>query len=523
MALRWILVPGWILGAAAAYHWLPNYGQAASGASQIVSLRTPALLVEEREAATFGFPITSQAVLVQHARTGRLSTAVQEGVIRLALQIDGNRRAHPGGLVGAVPVLDTSRAFPTSRRPGSTALTFLYFEPSTSPYAVQQVIDHLVRTHLSQPGDDYVGATGLYPAEQSQGDLISGSLRLVEVAALGVVFLVVGLAFRSIVAPLVVLLAVGIAYVVSGHVLAYSAQHLGFTLPGELEPLIVILVVGVVTDYAVFFLSAQRALLLRGRKTTPAAREGAAGVMPLVFVAGLTVAAGTATLLVAPLLLYRQLGPGMGISVAVSVAVALTFVPAAVAIAGRALFWPGQPRPSGGDLRPRRRRAIRMAMRPPLAAVVLVAGLAGLGAGASRMSQLRLGLNLVSDLPSSSAVVRATNAAQQGFAPGVVAPSVLVVRGPTGRSGALGRLQLELSRQPGVGGVIGPANDPASVRSLGVFVAPDHRAARYVLILGSPPLGAPAIGTFDGLERHMPSLLAGAGLAGDRAARTGGT
>ncbi|MHB1928472.1 MAG: MMPL family transporter, partial [Acidimicrobiales bacterium] len=320
-----------------------------------------------------------------------------------------------------------------------------------------------------------------------------------------------------------VLLAVGIAYVVSGHVLAYSAQHLGFTLPGELEPLIVILVVGVVTDYAVFFLSAQRALLLRGRKTTPAAREGAAGVMPLVFVAGLTVAAGTATLLVAPLLLYRQLGPGMGISVAVSVAVALTFVPAAVAIAGRALFWPGQPRPSGGDLRPRRRRAIRMAMRPPVAAVVLVAGLAGLGAGASRMSQLRLGLNLVSDLPSSSAVVRATNAAQQGFAPGVVAPSVLVVRGPTGRSGALGRLQLELSRQPGVGGVIGPANDPASVRSLGVFVAPDHRAARYVLILGSPPLGAPAIGTFDGLERHMPSLLAGAGLAGDRAAFSGGT
>jgi RND superfamily putative drug exporter len=518
-----VLVPAWILGAVAAYHWLPSYSQAEGGASQLVSVSTPALRAEAREAKTFGFPFTSQSVLVQHDRRG-LSPAAQVRVVARAARIDAQALHGNGALAAALPLLDTGGVFPTSKDPGSTALTYLFFKPSTSPSTVQQVDRRLAHQDLGRPGDHYVGATGLYAAEQDQGNRIGGSLRLVEAAAIGVVFLVIALAFRSLVAPLVVLVAVGISYVLGEHVLAYAALHLGFVLPGELEPLIVILVVGVVTDYAVFFLSAQRTLLRDGLDPRDAARMGARTVMPLVTVAGITVAAGTATLLVARLPLYHQLGPGMAIAVAISLVVSLTFVPAAVALMGRALFWPVRPGEPGGDPRPRRRRLIRLAMRRPVAALVLLAAVGGLGAGVAQIGNLRLGLNLVSDLPASSGAARASTAAAAGFAPGVVDPSVVMVRGSgVGRHpGELAALQHELARQPGVAAVIGPA-DTGSLLHFGLFVASDRAAARYVVILSHPPLGADAVGSLDHIERNMPTLLRVAGLHRVRTAYSGGT
>lgn len=513
----------WILGAVAAYHWLPSYHQAESGASQLVTVSTPAARAEEREAKAFGFPLTNQSVLVQHDARG-LSAAAQARVVARAARIDAHAFPGQGPLVAALPILDTGGVFPTARHPGSTALTFLYFKPSTSPSRVQHVVHHVVREDISRPGDHYVGATGLYSAEQDQGNLIAGSLRLVEAAAIGVVFLVVALAFRSLVAPLVVLVAVGISYVIGEHVLAYAALRLGFALPGELEPLIVILVVGVVTDYAVFFLSAQRSLLREGRAPKDAARLGARTVLPLVAVAGITVSVGTATLLAARLPLYGQLGPGMAISVGVSLIVSLTFVPAAIALCGRGLFWPVRPAPQDGALRPRRRRLVRLAMRRPVALLVLVAGVAGLGAGVAQIHSFRLGLNLVNDLPASSGAARASAAAAQGFAPGIVAPTVVIVHGPgvDHHPRELAALQRRLAHQSGVAGVLGPA-DTAVLPHPGLFTAPRHDAARYVLILAHRPLGPAAIGTLDGVARHMPGLLRSAGLGRAHAAYSGGT
>ena len=81
----------------------------------------------------------------------------------------------------------------------------------------------------------------------------------------------------------------------------------------------------------------------RARRLATAARRSTAQVVPIVFTAGLVVAAGLATLRLASIGFVQALGPAMAVVVLVSLGVSITFVPAAMRILGRALFWPGLP------------------------------------------------------------------------------------------------------------------------------------------------------------------------------------
>src|SRR5207249_4688430 len=71
-----------------------------------------------------------------------------------------------------------------------------------------------------------------------------------------------------------------------------------------------------------------------------AAEATTANFLPIIVTAGLTVAAGTAAMVVARLEFVRAFGPALALTVAISLLVAITIVPAALAIFERALFWP---------------------------------------------------------------------------------------------------------------------------------------------------------------------------------------
>ena len=96
------------------------------------------------------------------------------------------------------------------------------------------------------------------------------------------VALILGLYFRSFGAPLLTLGAAGIAYVLVLRALGWLASRSGVSLPQDLEPVIVVLLLGVVTDYSVFFLSGYRRRLEGGEGRVEAARRTAAVVAPIV-------------------------------------------------------------------------------------------------------------------------------------------------------------------------------------------------------------------------------------------------
>src|SRR6202043_3223561 len=60
----------------------------------------------------------------------------------------------------------------------------------------------------------------------------------------------------------------------------------------QLAPIVVVLILGVVTDYSVFTLTGMRARLVAGERRTTALRNASSRVVPLVIAAALTVAAG---------------------------------------------------------------------------------------------------------------------------------------------------------------------------------------------------------------------------------------
>jgi hypothetical protein len=122
--------------------------------------------------------------------------------------------------------------------------------------------------------------------------------------------LIVGLHFRSIVAPLVTLAAAGVAYMVTIPVLVWLGQQTKVAVPQEIEPLVVVLLLGIVTDYTIFFLSGMRTRLAEGRPAVQAAKAATGELARIILTAGMVVAAATAALVVTSLSFFRALGPG---------------------------------------------------------------------------------------------------------------------------------------------------------------------------------------------------------------------
>jgi RND superfamily putative drug exporter len=226
---------------------------------------------------------------------------------------------------------------------------------------------------------------------------------------------------------------------------------------------------------------------------------------------------------------FQELGPGLAVAVAVAVAVAITFVPAALAVFGSTLFWPRlaaaehtRRHPDAGLTQ--RNLAGRVIAHRSAALVVAAACIAGLGAAAHQLSELRLGVTSIAGLPANAQERVASGAVARGFWPGMLSPTQVIVAGPgvAADGSGLARLQQRLRGQPGVAAALGPADVPFE-RGLGVLTTPSGGAARFLIAYRTDPYGANAIGHARTLRSRLPALAAAAGLGHVRTAVAGDT
>ena len=103
-----------------------------------------------------------------------------------------------------------------------------------------------------------------------------------------------------------------VGYLVYFPILDQLAHALNFEVPRQLEPVLLALLLGVVTDYCVLFFSAFRDELDTGTDSVTSARNALRLNGSVVAVAGLTVAGGTIALLAAPFAIFRALGACAG-------------------------------------------------------------------------------------------------------------------------------------------------------------------------------------------------------------------
>jgi putative drug exporter of the RND superfamily len=564
VSLRLLIIAGWAAAVAAAIVFLPPLNPTTGGLSELIPPGSPAAHAEADASKLFGFPLDAAVAVVQRDPRG-LPTATQVRAVRQALAADRQATSpldqlsqaaaaagvaealakadhlstagltgplSPGppggiaGLAGAFPLPNTAGLLVGTAEHSTTIITFLYFQPGTSFSQQTAGANEYARWYLNQPADHVVGVTGPIPAEYAQSQIIKNHIIWVELFTVLAIALILGLRFRSVGAPLAALACAGTAYVLAVRVVAWAAQRMGISLPPDLDPVLVVLLLGVTTDYAVFYLDGMRARLAEGVPRVPAARLATAEFSPIIATAGLIVAAATASLVVARTDLLRAFGPGLALTVLTAMVVSMTLCPALMAVFGGLLFRRvpvRRRRPGTRDPRVRVRfTAARFAATRPMALLIAAACIVGLLGAAWVARDLRLGSPLIRELPASATAVRASTAASDGFAPGILSPTEILVIGPgvARQSAALTRLQDELARQPGVAELAGPENFPApsggAVASLNPMLASSGGAARFVVVEKTDPLDATAISRVRALQDRLVSLGRAAGLSGVR-------
>lgn len=273
------------------------------------------------------------------------------------------------------------------------------------------------------------------------------------------ILIILGLYFRSFLTPFVPLVIIGIAIVACfGLMGIISTQMDIFYL---VMTFMVVIMLGAGTDYCVFMLSRYAEERSKGTEVREAviATVGQAGKS--IASSGTTAMIGFGSLTLIDQGIFRSIGIGTATSILLSMLVALTFVPAVLTLAGDKLFWPRKIYNSGSTgITSGVWRAITGSIIKKSKAVILIAILLTIPA-ILIFTQLTLGNDFVSMLPSSIDSKKGYDLIQSEFGSGAFEKAMIVVTLPynlTDSSGnytaeSLGEVERISSMIAGVHGV----------------------------------------------------------------------
>ncbi|MFD8376076.1 MMPL family transporter [Streptomyces sp. NPDC059688] len=186
----------------------------------------------------------------------------------------------------------------------------------------------------------------------TQGDLtdaFAGIDGILLGVALGAVLLILLLVYRSLLLPLAIIISSVFALGVACAIVYLLADHDVVRVDGQVQGILSILVIGAATDYALLLTSRFREELARSGDRVAAARAALRGSVGAITASAATVALGLLALLISDLTNNRALGPVGAIGIVCAVLTTVTFLPAVLALMGRAALWPAKPRSAEAD------------------------------------------------------------------------------------------------------------------------------------------------------------------------------
>ncbi|MDN5770889.1 MAG: MMPL family transporter [Microlunatus sp.] len=526
---RWAVVAFWVAVVTLVVAFVPQ-SHAGGGFGDFLPPDDPVLQTQERILREFRVPFLSGTTVVVHEPGGlSLLTRADSYLWALATtqrNLQGRTPPGPDQVIAAIPV-------PTGR--ADTTVTFLYGSEGTGIVGMAR-LGNQYSAHFQTQRSVETYVTGFVPAQVAQGDYLNARIGLFELASLILILFVVALAFRSVLAPLAVVSIAAAGYLIYLPVLNVVASAIGFEVPGQLEPVLLALLLGVVTDYCVLFFHTFRHEIHSGAGNLAAAQHAVERNASIIAVAGLTVAGGTISLLAAPFEIFRALGPALALTVVIGVVLSLTLTPALMTILGWRLFTVVPVRGSRqakivgatvsatGDLERREKKLVDRLIRrgPALVATTLV--LVALGAAVVPLAQARFDLSFAAGLPKTDPVAEGAQLLQDAGLRGITAPTEVLLEqtGIVSERPALLRLEEALTQQDGVADVLGPGDSPFT-DPRGVIMSENGNAARFIVIFDSDPLAAQAIDDVRTLQANVNLLAIEAGLPNAEVTVTGQT
>lgn len=249
---------------------------------------------------------------------------------------------------------------------------------------------------------------------------------LLGVTALVVAVLLI-VTYRSPILWIVPLAVVGVADFIAGIAARLVADAAGITLDGSVTGILSVLVFGAGTNYALLLIARYRDELRLHADRREAMAIALRGAGPAIIASGSTVALALATLLFGELSGNRSLGLAGAVGIVVAMAYALLVLPAALVVFGRWLFWPLVPRYGTPDTISRSPwgKLGRAVSKRPI--IVAIAGFAVLGAFASGLTTLDVGLSQNDRFIVKPEAVLGQERLAEAFSAGSTAPAAVIV------------------------------------------------------------------------------------------------
>ncbi|MET1052304.1 MAG: MMPL family transporter, partial [Mycetocola sp.] len=231
-------------------------------------------------------------------------------------------RSDDGEAVQVVMTLDTDR------------------EVGDTVEAIRAVLDDTAVDGLSSAVSGPAGLTA---------DLIgafAGIDGLLLLVALGAVFIILVVVYRSPLLPVLVLFSSLSALCASILVVVQLARAEVLLLSGQTQGILFILVIGAATDYSLLYIARFREALATQPTTWAATWAALKGSWEPILASGGTVIAALLLLLFSDLNSNKSLGPVASIGIVFALLSALTLLPALLFWAGKVAFWPVRPKPA---------------------------------------------------------------------------------------------------------------------------------------------------------------------------------
>jgi putative drug exporter of the RND superfamily len=233
------------------------------------------------------------------------------------------------------------------------------------------------------------------------------------------------LIYRSPVSPVIPLVTIGLAYVISRGVVALLGSG-PLTISMYTNVFLIVVLFGAGTDYCLFLISRFREEMTEAPTAAPAIRTTVRTIGETITSSAGTVIVGLALMAATELGLYNTTGPSIAIGVAIALLAGLTFTPALLTVLGHYAFWPRKPRHIG-ERGLWHSWAGKVTGRPIVALVVplvVLVPLAIYGAGLAR------DFDLLGDLPKSDETRQGFTVLAAHFGPGQMQPLNVVAVDP---------------------------------------------------------------------------------------------
>src|SRR5690606_6924837 len=246
----------------------------------------------------------------------------------------------------------------------------------------EEVVGEIRAAVADRPAGLSAEVTGPPALDADLDEVFDGIDETLVIATVAVVTALLIFTYRSPFLWLVPLLAVGSAAVLSMGVVYLLVKAFGITVSTQSASILIVLVFGAGTDYALLLVARYREEL-RSHEIRKAMWAALRGAGPAILASAATVVAGLLCLLAADLNNTSGLGPVGATGIVAALLAMLTLFPAVLVLLGRWVFWPVVPRPGAGhpDRRWWTRLGAAIARQPGTSMVGAVAVLAILAVG----------------------------------------------------------------------------------------------------------------------------------------------